>query len=113
MTQLNLFSNTVNLIGLSHQKDFITADQELNLIQIIDRMRWIEELKRRVQHYGYRYNYKNRSINHSDYLGRIPDWLQEICKKLYTEKIFDKIPDQVIINEYLPGQGTGQITVTS
>lgn len=29
-------------------------------------------------------------------------WLAE---KLFLDKLFNKIPDQLIINEYLPGQG--------
>ena len=28
-----------------------------------------------------------------------------LCKKLFEEKLFKTMPDQVIINEYLPGQG--------
>ena len=65
----------------------------------------ITDLKRRVQHYGFKYDYKARSITSDHYIGATPDWLLPLCQKLLADKIFKIIPDQVIINEYLPGQG--------
>ncbi|MEI8295004.1 MAG: alpha-ketoglutarate-dependent dioxygenase AlkB [Alphaproteobacteria bacterium] len=79
--------------------------EHAELIAIIDTKQWITELKRRVQHYGYKYDYKSRDIDQNHYLGQIPDWLHDICEKLRTEGIVAHYPDQVIINEYTPGQG--------
>lgn len=39
------------------------------------------------------------------YLGELPKFCKYFAEKFYEEKLFDKIPDQVIINEYHPGQG--------
>lgn len=39
--------------GLTYIKDFITEDEELNLISFINSMEWNCELSRRTQHYGY------------------------------------------------------------
>ena len=79
--------------------DFITPDEEQALIAQIDQQPWLTDLKRRVQHYGYKYDYKARTITQDSYLGALPDWLQHIAAKIpFT-------PDQAIINEYLPGQG--------
>ncbi len=66
---------------------------------------WSEELSRRVQHYGWRYDYRARRISRDDYLGPLPDWLQDLANQLVTDGHFETAPDQVIINEYLPGQG--------
>lgn len=33
-----------------------------------------------------------------------PDWLLNYYHRLYDDGYFPKIPDQVIINEYQPGQ---------
>lgn len=58
-----------------------------------------------VQHYGFRYDYKVRRIDYSMRLGNLPDWLTPLSIRLFEEGYFDKIPDQVIVNEYEPGQG--------
>jgi alkylated DNA repair dioxygenase AlkB len=39
------------------------------------------------------------------YLGPLPDWLAPLATRLHREGLFSEIPDQAIINEYLPGQG--------
>jgi alkylated DNA repair dioxygenase AlkB len=35
----------------------------------------------------------------------LPDWLQTYAVRLQQAGLFSEIPDQVIINEYQPGQG--------
>ena len=61
-------------------------------------------MKRRVQQYGYKYSYKFRKVNRSM---AIPwdNFLNGINKKISL--VTEIISDQVIINEYLPGQGIG------
>ncbi len=107
MQQLSLFTSKAMpfISGLQYIPDYISIEQEKQLIDIIDTQNWLTDLKRRVQHYGYKYNYTARKITSDHYIGTIPDWLLSICKKLLEDKIFKIIPDQVIINEYLPGQG--------
>lgn len=105
MSQLSIFNDEINIPGQAYLPEYITQEQELELISIIDTKPWMTELKRRVQHYGYKYDYKSRSIGAAHYVGDVPDWLQNISKQLYSEGIFSKIPDQVIVNEYMPGQG--------
>ena len=90
--------------GLTYVPDFITKDEEHALIAEIDTKPWLNDLKRRVQHYGYKYDYKARTVTNDAYLGTLPLWLSSIAEKL-SEDIFLNIPDQAIINEYLPGQG--------
>lgn len=48
--------------GLTYIPDYIDATSEDALISTIDVQPWITELKRRVQHYGWRYDYKARSV---------------------------------------------------
>lgn len=71
----------------------------------IDKNIWSNELKRRVQHYGYKYNYKARSINHNMKVEDLPFWATEIGSKLCKDGYFNSMPDQLIVNEYLAGQG--------
>ncbi|SEB01540.1 Alkylated DNA repair dioxygenase AlkB [Flavobacterium gillisiae] len=97
---------TAKLIeGLRLHFDFINATEEKELLKIIDENSWLNDLTRRVQHYGYKYDYRARKIDKSSYLGDMPKWLNGLSQKLVNEKIIDFIPDQAIINEYEPSQG--------
>ena len=93
--------------GLTYVKDYIDEAHHDSLLKRIDEddERWITDLKRRVQHYGYRYDYKARRVDRSDSLGELPDWLQRLCKKLEADGRLPYVPDQVIVNEYKTGQG--------
>ena len=102
--------------GLIYVPNFITDDEEQELLEMIDGHEWLDDLLRRVQHYGYKYNYKARKIDNSMYLGPLPEWVETISTKIFThlqtnEVISDESTDplrpfdQAIINEYEPGQG--------
>jgi len=91
--------------GLAYIPDFITAGKERALLEAIDQSPWFTELKRRVQHYGYKYDYKARAVMNDAYIGALPDWIAPIAKRLHDQGIFYTTPDQVIVNEYGPGQG--------
>lgn len=90
--------------GVQYFQNFITEVEESNLLSEIDSHEWCTDLKRRTQHYGYKYDYTKKKIDKSMYVGTIPTWIKFYCNKLINLG-FDKTPDQVIINEYLPGQG--------
>lgn len=91
--------------GARYFSNYISPSDEVDLLSQIDDLPWLGDLKRRVQHYGYRYDYKARRVTEELYLGLLPDWLNEFADRLWKEEIFGTKPDQVIINEYLPGQG--------
>lgn len=90
--------------GLTYIADYIDEAAESALMQHIDAQPWITDLKRRVQHYGYRYYYQSGNATVAP-LGPLPDWLMPYCIRLRESGAFSELPDQVIINEYLPGQG--------
>jgi alkylated DNA repair dioxygenase AlkB len=99
--------------GLSLLLDFMTEAAERDLLSVIDQQPWLADLQRRVQHYGYRYDYTARQVTADLYLGALPDWLQLLTTRLHSEGLFASLPDQgpnqvpnqVIVNEYQPGQG--------
>jgi alkylated DNA repair dioxygenase AlkB len=110
MKQANFFSsdqhNPIAFIpGLTYIAHYITPEKQLSLLSKIDQQPWMNDFKRRVQHYGYKYDYKARGIDQSTYLGSMPVFLTEMCQKLKNDGYFSSQPDQVIVNEYLPGQG--------
>ena len=65
-------------LGLTYQPHFLDPAIQNDLLAVIDTQVWSQELKRRVQHYGFRYDYRARQVDRIMHL---------------------------IINEYLPGQG--------
>lgn len=92
--------------GLIYISDFIADAEHGFLLSQIDQQPWLTtDLKRRVQHYGYKYDYIARAVNNDAYLGPLPDWLISLCQKLQADGVFPSPPNQVIVNEYLPGQG--------
>lgn len=91
--------------GLTYLENYISKDESDRLVQEIDAAPWRTDLKRRVQHYGYRYDYKSRQALREDYLGPLPELFNQLAERLTAEGHFQAVPDQVIINEYKPGQG--------
>lgn len=91
--------------GAAYMPGFINADEERELVQALDAGEWSAELKRRVQHFGYRYDYKTRMVTPDAYIGELPVWTTPLVRRLEAETSYGGIPDQMIANEYLPGQG--------
>lgn len=86
--------------GLSLMQEFISGDEEKALLATVDAADWDAGLKRRVQHYGWRYDYQKRRVNGKERLGPLPTWAQTLAERLFSEKLVPELPDQVIVNEY-------------
>ncbi len=91
--------------GAEYLPEFITRQEESALITAIDATNWITDLRRRVQHYGYRYNYTKRNLSADDKIGALPEWAAGLCDRLLAQGVFSQYPEQLIVNEYQPGQG--------
>jgi alkylated DNA repair dioxygenase AlkB len=90
--------------GLKYVAGFVAEPDEPKLLAAVDAEPWLADLKRRVQHYGYRYDYKARKVDPSMYLGPLPSWAQPLAVRLVADG-YMTTPDQLIVNEYEPGQG--------
>jgi len=86
--------------NLTYIDDFLSPEEEKELISFIDNQKWNTSLSRRTQHYGYEYSYNSRDIKKIE---KIPEIFDNLLERM--EKYFKKKPDQLIINEYVPGQG--------
>jgi alkylated DNA repair dioxygenase AlkB len=93
--------------GLSYVLEFVTREEEAALIAAVDAEPWLTELWRRVQHYGYRYDYRARAVDPSLRLGPLPEWVAFLTRRLVAGGHMPTAPDQLIVNEYQPGQGIG------
>ncbi|MGH1517940.1 alpha-ketoglutarate-dependent dioxygenase AlkB [Chryseobacterium sp. JK1] len=97
--------NRNSIKGLLYQDDFLSIEEEKLILSEIDNAVWDASLKRRVQHYGYIYDYKKKNINQELEIGQLPDWLLSLENKIKIHFNLKNSFDQVIINEYEPGQG--------
>jgi alkylated DNA repair dioxygenase AlkB len=91
--------------GLRLVADYVDEAGAAALVAAIDAAPWRDDLKRRVQHYGYRYAYSARRVDAAQALGPLPDWLAALAEAMVADAGFARAADQVIVNEYLPGQG--------
>jgi alkylated DNA repair dioxygenase AlkB len=97
--------NASQINGLKIFLDFISKNEENELLNNIDKSKWLNDLRRRVQHYGYKYDYKVRQIDKSFFIGEIPEWMIFLTNRLIEKGIINFKPDQAIINEYIDAQG--------
>jgi alkylated DNA repair protein alkB family protein 8 len=90
--------------GLFLYHDFFSESLEEELINEIDSHTWVVDYNRRLQYYGYR-----NELETPYGLVRIPIAMPPLIYKLSQDIVEQKIvstqPDQVIINEYAPGEG--------
>lgn len=89
--------------GLQLIENFIDERTEKILIASVDQENWDTSLKRRTQHYGYKYSYLHSSA--TEKTANIPQWGHKIINRMIEQKYISVPPDQMIVNEYLPGQG--------
>ena len=89
--------------GLKYVDNFLSIEEEVALLSLIDRQNWNTTLKRRTQHYGYVYDYSLKGA--SEETTPIPGWCDFVIDRLLEQDIIGERPDQLIVNEYRPGQG--------
>lgn len=102
---LNESEDISKVVGLEYVPEFISIEEHDELLSYIHSEKWLDDLKRRVQHYGFKYDYKTRYVDYSMKIGNLPTWILGLSTKLYDLGYMDEVPDQMIVNEYLPGQG--------
>jgi alkylated DNA repair dioxygenase AlkB len=85
--------------GLSYRREYISEIEENELTLVIDAEKWDTTWERRRQPYGAVYGKK-------DGIPRpIPEWGLKLAARLFGDGISDRQFDQMLVNEYLPGQG--------
>ena len=84
--------------------DFVTPAEEARVLLRIAEAPWLTELRRRVQHYGFRYDY--RGTSRPVPAAPFPRWTAAMADRLRPH-FGGALPVQCIVNEYRPGQGIG------
>ena len=84
--------------------DFITAAEEIRILDHIHKSPWISVLSRLVQHYGHIYDYRGGVSDQP--APPLPEWARHLARRLLPQ-FNGSLPVQCIVNEYRPGQGIG------
>ncbi len=90
--------------GLFIYTDFIDEATETELLNEIDRQTWIVDYQRRLQYYGYR-NELEKPYDLIPFPVEMPPLIADLSQQMVSRHIIVQQPDQVIINEYAPGEG--------
>ena len=90
--------------GLKLYRDYISEAKEEELIKEIDAQPWVVDYDRRLQYYGYR-NELEKPYDLVKFPVAIPPAMYKLSEEIVEQQILEHQPDQVIINEYSPGQG--------
>jgi len=99
-------TETVFAQGATLVPDVVTEAEEERILLRISQASWMTDLSRRVQHYGFRYNYRGPANGRHDPAPPFPRWAEVIGARLAP--FFDgAVAEQCIVNEYRPGQGIG------
>lgn len=91
--------------GLLYFPEWLSSVEHDKALQEIEKQNFETSLARRVQHYGARYDYDSSQVAEIGSAPPIPEFLASIGLRLYTECGFERIPEQIIINEYKNSQG--------
>ena len=98
-------ASSSQIVGLRLIGSFVSFEEAQRIVGHIDAHAWDGRMRRRVQHYGYQYDYRSRSIDASMRAENLPPWSSMIGQRMLDQGHFEALPDQAIVNEYQPGQG--------
>ena len=91
--------------GLLYLPGWLDDVQHDDAVGSIDAHAFRTDLSRRTQHYGFVYDYQSAVVRDHARAADPPDALADLAARLHAEGHFHRVPDQIIVNEYLEGQG--------
>ena len=99
--------------GLIYIEDFLSVEEHDKIMSILYNEQnewWVyeevpsgETMKRRNQQSGWKYSYATQDIAKAEHEN--PDWAIPFGERLKSLGVIEDLPEQMIVNEYLPGQG--------
>jgi alkylated DNA repair dioxygenase AlkB len=87
------------IAGLSYLRDYVTPDEEAALVAAIEAAPWDTTWARRRQPYGATYRRGEAAPRW------MPSWGLALAERMHREGISQRPFDQMLVNEYQPGQG--------
>src|SRR5436190_23325050 len=98
-SQIDLFQGTegLEIPGATYVPEFISMEEERDLIRQIEKGTWTYEFARRRQHYGIGYGKQDWTK-----AGPLPPWIETIAHRIVSTGLFSRMPAQALVNEYQP-----------
>ncbi len=91
--------------GSYSEKDFLSDAQENELLAALNINPWETSIRRRVQHFGYKFNYTTRKVDTVEFPPPIPMFIASVIDRVMATGFLSSRIDQVTVNEYKPGHG--------
>ncbi|KAJ3161441.1 Alkylated DNA repair protein alkB 8 [Geranomyces michiganensis] len=96
--------------GLTVVPDFATAEEESFIISSLNKSEqmssWTTLGKRRVRHFGYRFDYVRTTVDRDASTAEaMPIWAERVIAAYLKMFPAADVPDQLTVNEYEPGAG--------
>jgi alkylated DNA repair dioxygenase AlkB len=87
--------------GLRYLPHYVDTQTHDSLLATVDAGSWRDFGERRAQIYGYSYHHTKGVYRVED----LPTWAQELAARLLRDGCTPDLADQLIVNDYVPGQG--------
>lgn len=100
---------TMEIPGLLYRPNYVSEEEEKQLMDLIDGRPWNHDIARRTQYYGYTYYHTRQNIlsmqpvdQPDTHTGNLED-MDFLINRFVNDKLFppDHPPTQVLVNEYL------------
>lgn len=108
MSQGQLFATSENktedLPGFSVEPEYVTPEEERELLAHVETGHWETDWRRRIQQYGVGYS---DSGGKATWIRDLPDWLLPLAGRVARDAQFERFPENCVINEYIPPLGIG------
>ncbi|KAJ9515470.1 hypothetical protein QJQ45_016460 [Haematococcus lacustris] len=96
-------SDQLGVPGLQLLHDFVSPGEEIELLNAVAHGPWQHLAKRRVQHFGWEFDYSTRSFARP--LAPLPSWAAAVATRVSALPCVSQPLDQLTVNEYAPGVG--------
>jgi alkylated DNA repair dioxygenase AlkB len=108
MGQTELFATEAKtemaVSGFSVRANYVTAEEERELLAQVENGPWETDWRRRIQQYGLGYS---DSGGKPSWIRDLPEWLLPLAGRVARDAGFERFPENCVINEYIPPLGIG------
>ena len=89
--------------GFELREDYLTREEEQELLRLVESGPWETDWKRRIQQFGL--GYKGEHGRRATWVRDFPDWLRALADRVGADAGFERAPENCVINEYIPPLG--------
>ena len=113
MRQLDFFESakrteSPGVPGFRLQSDYITPEEEAELLRHLESGPWETDFRRRLQQYGL--GYASGLGRKATWVRDLPEWLKPLAARVQRDAPLERFPENAVINEYVPPLGIGSHT---